>query len=408
MAGQGHPHPVLDRVVRWGPRAASVAAAGGVIAGVGAALASVATATYFARRVITPELERKDDAHVVAVDEAAGTVTLRAQPHTVAPGRYGLWLQRGFGHARLGEVLDTDLAPRRTQDRTVVRALHGVDAGTLLPGPARWNSYYYCGDPRSALGLEFDEVLVSSDVGELPAWRVAPADQRRRPGAWAVLVHGRSARQEETLRALPVMRELGFTSLVPRYRNDPGAPPSADGRYNLGLSEWRDVEASIRYAIGHGARSVTLVGWSMGGAILLQTLARSSLSGWVDKVVLDCPVIDWGVVLSHHADLNRIPRSVDVLARLLMGRRATRHLVGVAEPIDIAVTNWVARAGELTHPMLLMHATTDDVVPYGPSAALAASRPDLVRLEPWDGPLHCRLWNVDSDRWEGQLRDFLG
>jgi pimeloyl-ACP methyl ester carboxylesterase len=387
---------------RIGPKVGTAAAVGGVGVAVGSALASMGAATYFARRVVTPEHEKRDDTWVLEVGE--DTVTLRAAPHTLSPGRYGLWLDGGAGHARVGEVLAQDLAPRRPSDRTVTRELHGVDYGSLDPGPVRWNAYYYAGDPRSAHGLAFDDVLVSSDVGELPAWRVPP---REATGRWAILVHGRSAQREETLRAMPVLHDLGYTSLVPKYRNDLGAPPSSDGRYNLGMSEWRDVEAAIRYAVGHGAREVALVGWSMGGAVVLQTLNRSELSDWVDKVVLDCPVIDWGDVLSHQADLNRLPRSMAVLASFLMGRKWARHLVGVAEPIDIAVANWVERAEELEHPMLLIHSRTDGVVPYGPSQELASRRPDLVTLELWDGPLHCREWNTDAETWERQVRGFL-
>lgn len=393
---------VADQV---GPRAGAALAVGAIALAVASALASLGAATYFARRVLTPEAEKKDDTWIIAVGDE--TVTLRAEPHTLSPGQYGLWLGAGKGHARLGDVVETDLTSRRAAERTVVRELHDVDWGLLAPGSARWNSYYFAGDPRSAVGLDFEDVFVTSDVGELPGWKVPPPEPDRRPGEWAILVHGRSARREETLRALPVLHDLGFTSLVPMYRNDEGAPPSIDGRYNLGLSEWRDIDAAIGYAVEQGAREVLLVGWSMGGAVVLQTLDRSERSDVVTRVVLDCPVIDWGDVLSHHADLNRIPRSAELLARTLMGRKSTRHLVGVAEPIDIAITNWVDRAEELAHPILLFHSRTDDTVPYGPSAALAERRPDLIDLDLWDGPMHCREWNTDPWRWESRLREFL-
>lgn len=396
--------------VRVRPRISTVLAVGGVGSAVGAALASLGVATYFARRVVTPEHEKKDDTVIRAVDEpedGPATITLGAAPHTLSPGRYGLWLERGTGHARVGEVISSDLTARRAHERTVVRELIDVDEGSLDPGPARWNSYYYCGDPGTAVGLEFEDVEVPSDIGDLPAWRVPPRSTEDRPGQWAICVHGRSAKREETIRALPLLHDMGFTTLVPMYRNDLGAPRSIDGRYNLGLSEWRDVEAAISYAVGQGATTIALVGWSMGGAIVLQTLDRSDYARFVDKVVLDCPVIDWGVVLTHNADLNRIPRAASMLGKLLMGRKATRHLVGVAEPLDIAVTNWVARADELRHPILLMHTRTDDVVPYGPSEELAEKRPDLITLDLWDGPMHCREWNTDAERWERTVRDFL-
>ncbi len=391
-------------MARFNAKAATTTALTGLSLGVLSAVSSLSIATYFVRRIITPELEKPDNVDVVSVSKDEGTVTLRAEPHTVATGRYGLWLAGGTGHARLGAVVDQDTSSRRVSEHTVTRAVLGVDAGEMTPGPARWNAYFYCGTPGSAFGLDYDDVLVRSDIGDLPAWRVRPDSD---DGRWAILVHGRSARREETLRAIPVLHRLGFTALVPMYRNDEGAPASIDGRYNLGLSEWRDVEAAIRYAALHGARDIALVGWSMGAGIVLQTLDRSAMAGWVDRVVLDGPVIDWGDVISYQAEVNNLPPLVGGLAKNLLRRRVTRRLVGIAEPIDIGVTNWVSRSAELAHPILLVHSAADDVVPHGPSVELAAARPDLVRLALWDEALHCREWNTDPERWESLVAEFL-
>ena len=173
----------------------------------------------------------------------------------------------------------------------------------------------------------------------MPAWLLEP---RAPNGRWAVLVHGRAARREECLRALPVLLRLGFTCLVVTYRNDPTAPPAPDGRYNLGLSEWRDVESALEYAAAAGASGAVLGGWSMGGAVVLQTLKQTGMADFVESVFLDAPVVDWGDVLAHHARLHHIPPPLRDLGTLVMGRRATRHLVGVHDPVDVALTNWVA------------------------------------------------------------------
>jgi pimeloyl-ACP methyl ester carboxylesterase len=373
---------------------------------------SVGLATYFARRVVTPDAEKQDDVAVRAVerDGDGGTVTMDATVDTRAPGRYGLWLQGGAGHARLGDVLGVGEATD-----TVTRELRGVDAGVLAPGSARWNQYYYAGSPEWSLGLPTRDVVVTSDVGGLDAWLVPGrgTDVPEQPGdgqdsgRWAVLVHGRGARRDEALRAVPVLHELGTTCLVPSYRNDVGAPASADGMHNLGLSEWRDVEAAMLYAVRHGAQDLVLVGWSAGGAIVLQTLDRSWLSDRVSRIVLDAPVIDWADVLRHQARLNHVPLPVESLSRVLIGRSATRRLVGVHEPIDVAKTNWVARAEELRTPTLLIHSEADEFVPFGPSAELAARRPDLVRFETGWGARHTKEWNVDPERWDAAVRDFL-
>jgi len=373
--------------------------AGAIMAGLSAA-GSVGAATYFARRVVTPDPRRPDDTEILAV--AVDRVTLGLTAETGVRGRYGLWLDGGRGHARVGEVLDVDDERAR-----VTRRVEGVDSGLLTVGFARWNQYYYAGSPQDAFGLPTQDVRVRSELGDVPAWLVPPDPSAAAGDRWAILVHGRGARREECLRAVPVMHELGFTTLIPMYRNDIGAPPSPDGRYNLGLSEWRDVEAAMLHAVEAGAREIVLAGWSMGGAIVLQTLDRSWLSARVSRVVLDAPVIDWSDVLRHHAAANRVPAPVGTMSRALMGRRSARRLVGVHEPIDVARTDWVRRCSELTHPMLLIHSEDDEFVPVGPSAALAAERPDLVTYEPWQHARHTKECNVDSRRWDAAVRAFL-
>ena len=374
-----------------------VAAAAGTGSLLGAASGSVAAAAYFARKVITPDELQPDDVAILRHD--ADSVTFAAAADPVVPGRYGVWLDGGEGHARVGDILESDAT-------SVTRRLLSVDRGALSVGPARWNQYYYWDRPSVSLGLPDEDVSIVSDVGALPGWVVRPQGGGR-SSDWAVLVHGRGARKEETLRAVPVLRKAGWTSLVAAYRNDRDAPLGPDGRYNLGLSEWRDVEAAMGYAVSHGARRILLLGWSMGGAIVLQTLDRSPLSEYVVGVVLDSAVVDWGVVLRHHGRLRRVPGPLVRMASGLLGSPRSRRLVGVREPIDVARTDWVARADELRHPMLVIASDGDDFVPIGPAVALAGRRPDLVRFERWDVARHCREWNYDPERWERVLREFV-
>ena len=375
-----------------------------IVAGVsGAAVAgaavggSLATATYFARKVLTPDQRRPDDTEILAVGD--DEVTLAVSPETVVPGCYGLWLDGGSGHARVGEILRRD-----DREGTVVRRILARDKGSLQPGPARWNQYFYWDDPLTSLGLPFRPVAVEGELGPMPAWLLEPDHPT---GRWAVLVHGRAARREECLRAVPTLLRLGYTCLVVTYRNDPSAPPAPDGRYNLGLSEWRDVEAALELARASGATSAVLGGWSMGGAVILQTLKQTSLAGFVEKVFLDAPVVDWGDVLAHHARLRHVPPPLRDLGTLVMGRRVTRRLAGVHDPVDVALTNWVARAAEIRHRILIQHSVDDEFVPVGPSVALAEARPELVTWERWDTARHCKEWNLDPERWERVLSDFL-
>jgi pimeloyl-ACP methyl ester carboxylesterase len=371
---------------------------GGLAALTGSALGTtLGSAAYFARRVVTPDENQPDDVMVLAHDD--DSVTFATGPDPVVPGRYGIWLDGGAGHARVGEIVAQD-------DTSVTRRLLSVDRGRLAVGPARWNQYYWWDRPSVSMGLPDEDAVVISDVGALPGWVVRP-DPGTDTGAWAVLVHGRGARKEETLRAVPVLRRAGFTSLVAAYRNDRDAPKGPDGRYNLGLSEWRDVEAAMAYAVSRGARDIVLFGWSMGGAIVLQVLDNSRLADRVTGVVLDSAVLDWRAVLHHQARMNRLPGWLSRVATGLMGDVRARRLVGVHEPIDVARADWVNRAAELRHPLLVIHSDGDDFVPVGPAVALANRRPDLVRFERWQQARHCREWNTDSARWERAVGQFL-
>jgi pimeloyl-ACP methyl ester carboxylesterase len=389
------------------PRNLVAAAAAGGAAAVLSAAGTMGAATYFARMIVTPDRLKPDDIRILGVQD--DSVTLELTDESGQPGRYGLWFDGGRGHARVGAVLGLDEVSGSVHSvhsvPTVRRVLEGVDHGELRVGPARWNGYYFGGDPRTSLGLSFSDVQVESENGSLATWEVP--GEGSATDRWAILVHGRGATRQECLRAVPVLHDLGFTTLIPMYRNDLGAPSSSDGRYSLGLSEWRDLEAAILYAVGAGARDIVLFGWSMGGAIVLQTLDRSWLSDRVSAVVLDAPVVDWGDVLRHHGTLHRVPGTIAGLSRGLIGQRWARRLVGVHEPIDVAATNWEHRAEELKHRTLLIHSLDDEFVPAGPSISLAAKRPDLVRFEPWHLARHTKEWNTDPERWDEVVRAFL-
>jgi alpha-beta hydrolase superfamily lysophospholipase len=389
----GPARPALGRTLARG------AVAGAVVAvAVGSAVS--AFAAFLARQVVSPVEERPDDVEVIGV--GAGTVTLRAGEETVAPGRYGLWLDNGGGHARLGEVIDHD-----EYAGTVTRRVLGVDRGRLTEGPARWNQYFHAGTPGTALGLSFEEVDVRTELGPMPAWYVPPAAAAPDPQTWAVLVHGRGATREECLRAVPVLHRLGLACLVVSYRNDPGAPRSRRGRYHLGDAEWMDVEAAVLHAVDAGARGVVLVGWSMGGAIVLQTVSRSWLADRVRAVILDAPVIDWRDVLDHHARLLKVPGPVGRLSQAVLEHPHARRLVGVETPLSLSRLDWVTRAAELELPMLLVHSDDDEFVPAGPSRRLAQARPDLVTFLSVPGARHTKEWNVDPEGWETAVARFL-
>jgi len=355
---------------------------------------------------VTPVRQHAESTPILAVvDGPSGPeVILRADEYTTVPGVYSLTFDGGAGCARIGAITSFD--PR---DGTVQRAVEEVYSGDLrAAAQGRLTGFVYP-TPVEA-GLEAEEVTVPVPGGQAPAWLVRPGhsvDPRPAEGLWAVMVHGRGARRNEGIRAVPTAQRLGMTSLLVSYRNDGDAPDAPDARYGLGTTEWEDVEAAIRYALEHGAEDVVLFGWSMGGAVALQCVDRSELAPHVRGMVLTGPVIDWMDVLAHQARLNRIPEAIGLLGQWLLANRAGRFVTGLAAPVDLKALDWVSRADHVRVPTLILHSEDDEYVPVGPSMELAERSPELVRFVRFHQARHTREQNVDPRKWDTTVRGWL-
>ena len=375
-------------------RIAGLAAAimGGLTAAtlLGAATVSI----LFARAVVTPPKRRIEDVRILAHDTK--TITLSSTIDSLTPGSYSLWFRGDSGHAQIGEIV-------RYDTESVTRELVAVDFGDL--GSARrgrLSGWYYLSP--SALGYPFSEVEIATELGAAPAWLIPAAEPSTR---WMIGVHGRAVQKQEALRSVPVIREAGYNCLLVSYRNDGDAPGSADNRYSLGDAEWRDVEAAMSFTLEHGATEIVLMGWSMGGAIVLQALTRSRHADVITGVVLESPVVDWVTALQFQGAAYRLPSALRRAVVALLSSRHTRWLTGQSTAIDIMRMDLVARSAELDTPILILHSDDDGFVPSTASRALAAARPDLVTFDWFTTARHTRLWNYDRDRWNADIRSWL-
>ena len=359
-----------------------------------AALAAGSLAVLMARTVVTPPRRADEDLRVLDVTEA--TVTLSATRDSLTPGQYSLWFDGGRGHARIGEIVELT-------DASVTRVLIAVDFGDLRRGiRARFSGWFYL-SPRE-LGFAFEDVAIETDLGDAPAWLVPAAEP---DGRWVIQVHGRGVRRQETLRAVPVFHDAGYTALLVSYRNDGDAPASGDNRYALGDLEWHDVDAAIGYAVDHGATDIVLMGWSMGGATVLQAATRSEYADRFRGIVLDSAVIDWRGVLNFQGALLHVPGFIRRTAIATISRPWGRYLTGQTLPIDLDRLDFVTRAGDLRQPILLLHSDDDGYVPADAARALATARPDLVDFHAFTTARHAKLWNYDAGRWNAAIATWL-
>lgn len=388
------------RAVPAGASPTLIAALRGLIVAMATALVGVTGMLTFisvrmARKVVTPG-GRLPDTKILDVDTAAQTITLTRTPDTALPGRYGLFTVGTAAYLKLGSVLSADETSVKRKLLTHV----GPDA--QLAPDAAFSGWYF--DQPEELHLPFSAELVGSPVGPCPAW-VFPAAEPS--DTWVVQVHGRGTTRAECLRAVPVFHAAGLTSLVVSYRNDGEAPRSRGGAYGLGATEWRDVDAAIGLARRRGARRVIVMGWSMGGAIALQLALSSAHRDILTGIILESPVIDWRIVLSHQARLLGLPSQVADLAIGTLRREWTTPVTGADVAIPFDRLDVVSRAAELRHPILILHSDDDGFVPSDASHDLVVARPDLVDLQIFDVARHTKLWNYDQERWSAAITGWL-
>ena len=369
-----------------------------VIAGVLAVVVVVAVgvggaAWYYSSRIYTQALNvdhapPASNLRVVAVGE--GTITLAPLGDGSGTGwkKDGVWgVEWDDGYAVAGAI-------RQQDDASVTRAFE-PRWGTPVEGDlVRLDSFAFPPDAKQALGIDYEVVRHAGPQGDLSAWYVAGSKD-----TWIVAVHGMGSKPAEALRLLSITAPPGYPMLSINYRNDEGLPASASGRYDYGRSEWEDVEAAVRYAQGRGAQHVVLVGYSMGGGIVMSFMRRSELADSVSGLILDSPMLDFGATIDFASERMGLPGFLTPVAK-----RASSLRHGV----DYADLRYVEDADRLKAPVLLFHGDDDTLVPIGTSEDFATRRPDIVTYVRVPGATHVRSWNVDQARYEAAVREFLG
>ena len=297
---------------------------------------------------------------------------------------WGLEGEDGYGHIQAILSTEGDEVTREFELLTGV-----LEAGDRV----RLDSFAFDGDPLTARGISYQNVVVPSPLGDLPAWQMNGSREN-----WVIFVHGWRSDGEEALRILPAVSALGLSSLAITYRNDEEAPRSPDGLIRWGATEWQDLEAAVDYARSQGARSIVLYGFSMGGGIVVSYLERAGNTEVVAGTVLDAPVLDFAAVVESEADRRHIPGFL-----VSVGKQFTTWRFD----FDWDATDHLAHIDKLGVPILLFHGDEDDRAPIEVSDRLAEERDDLVTYVVTKGAGHVHSWNTDPQAYESAVSDFL-
>jgi uncharacterized protein len=347
-----------------------------------------------------PAMPAYDDVQFVGI--SSGQARLRAlghQPGLYKAELYGIAWPGGIGQLGASVALSGDVVSRPL----TVTSGSAPRTGQL----AALDRSYFLDDPEVALGVPIKEVVVQGPLGQLPAWYFPG-----RNSTFVIGVHGQNGTRRDLLRVIDIVHHMGFPALAVTYRNDLGAARDPSGYLRYGQTEWRDVEAAVRWALAQGARSIVLIGQSMGGGIIAAFLERSPLAAKVARVVLDAPMLDLHAAVDHQVDQYLLPRINRHLVPVI--RRLPTPLVWAAERVasvrfgvDWSATSYLDGAVWLKVPALVTHGDDDLRVPVSMSIRLKELQPSLVTFERFTGAGHLESWNIDRSRYTSLVKRFL-
>ena len=240
-------------------------------------------------------------------------------------------------------------------------------------------------------------MLIYDDKIELSA--VLETPERHDGHRLVILLHGFTSAKDRVhnIQAASAMRELGFATL----RFDLYGHGESGGTFrDHTLFKWiSNTLAVINSAREHGYDDLYLSGHSQGG--LVAALTAGMEPDRIHGLILRAPAFMIpqgardGQLLGRHFDPDHIPDEIDVIKGLKLGGDYVR----VAQMIDVD-----AAIRRYTGPVLLVHGTGDETVPFQYSVDAAGKYADAkLVLIPDD--THC--YDLHLDQLEAAVGDFL-
>jgi len=168
----------------------------------------------------------------------------------------------------------------------------------------------------------------------------------------------------------------------------------SDGKYStIGAKEQEDLRAAIDYLKTRDIDQIGIWGFSMGGAVALMTAPEA-------------PEIRAVVAETSYASLDRMAPEVFPLPLI---RYPLAYLTGVWAKlflgIDIKNVSPVESAKQIDIPVLLIHSTNDEVIPFSHAELLKEALKDNLKAEFWfqEDLAHGQL----SSEYELRIGDFF-
>ncbi len=92
-----------------------------------------------------------------------------------------------------------------------------------------------------------------------------------------------------------------------------------------------------------------------------------------------------------------LPGWVARLGLQMLGSSGTRWITGLDSPLNFHALDFLARADELSVPLLVIHNEGDRSTPFAISREFVTRRPELPTLLTFPSAEHTQEWNSDPD-----------
>jgi fermentation-respiration switch protein FrsA (DUF1100 family) len=224
----------------------------------------------------------------------------------------------------------------------------------------------------AAIGLAHEDVWpVAGDGVKLHGWFVPGGEDA--PGV--LFLHGNAGNVSHRLDKLAVLHRLGLSVLMLDYRGYGRSEGSPDepGLHRDAVAGYEELARRVP-----ADRAILLYGESLGGAVATELATRREIAG----LVLESTPSSILAVAKHHYPV--LPVQLFLAARF----------------------DALSRVDRVTAPILVLHSTEDEIVPFTMAEAILAKAPEPKRMVRLRGG-HNDCFLVSSAAYEGALRDFL-
>jgi alpha-beta hydrolase superfamily lysophospholipase len=284
----------------------------------------------------------------------------------------------------------------------------GAKSLTMVNCPDYWQGWIY--DPKTDFGIDYEDVAFPTTDGyTLRGWYVPPPKHKAAREMGIVFVHGGGRDRRTWERHLPFIHAAGYGCLMFDFR-EAGLSSGKMRGFTFGMKERFDVIAACDFMQSrYGYKRICAVGTSVGGASVIMAAA---IDKHIDAVIAENAITTSATLLDQQI--------VMILGGYFAHKAYSRFLFKLFRRCATFWLNWRIGNKPSKHcqalhciaqisprPILLMHGTSDTIVPMKHSEILFETAQEPKELYLCEGAFHCGLYNTHPEDYEAKVLGFL-